>query len=101
MAYLLTDAAFLLIQRALFLFGDVTAILAGHAVLFSTDAFVLLVQLFSLLLAYFALFDFFVDPFILIFETAIYLFARWVGFLPLRVSYGAYRGCANHAGQHR
>ncbi len=67
---LLADAVFLLVQRLLFLLGDMAAILAGHGAFFVANLMIFRVQLGSLALGNFALFDFTMDAAILVRKAA-------------------------------
>jgi hypothetical protein len=69
LADLATDLVFLLVQRALFLLGDVPTVLRGHVALFLANLAVFLVQLARLALGDFAFLHFVVDTLVLVGEA--------------------------------
>jgi hypothetical protein len=81
---LAAHAVFLLIQRTVFLAGDVSAILTCHQTFFVTDLTVVAMQAGSFRMADFAAPHFLVDSAVLIGETAIHLRPARMRCIPVR-----------------
>src|SRR5450631_651949 len=97
LAALTADRVFLSIQRALFLLGEVAAVLAGHHAFLLTDLVVVAMQRGSLGVAHFAFLDLGVDALVLARQALVDLFtARMI--LPPRavVGLGGHSGRVGH-----
>jgi hypothetical protein len=79
------DVVFLLVQRILFLLGDVAAILAGHVALFLADLMILPMKIPGLPMRDLAVLGLFVDAAVLIVQPVIHLGAARMTFLCLRL----------------